>query len=653
MGNGHSNQKPKREIKIFNSHHNNQIKKFDKEALELNIVLKIIDQMKTCICKIEKDNNNSGTGFFCIIPCPNISNQITALITSYKVLGKKDLTQEKVIKLIFYDKSYKIIKINKHRKIYTSNELKDNITIIEIKTSDNININNNDILKIDRGIYNEQYLKFIYNNKAIYSIFFCKNNQVKYDVNIITNIEPNFHKIFHLCAIEEGASGAPILNLENYEVMGINTGNNLGTFIKEPINEFIQLFKAKNKSRNNEINLTLEIKTNEIDKIIYFLDNTDFKDFETNKYHYHDNLKELNKSNTKLYINTKEFPFTKCFRPKRKGIYIIRLIFNIQLTDCSYMFYWCYNIINIDLSFFDSSKVTNMSNMFSFCLHLNNLDLKDFDTSNVTDMSNMFNFCNHLTDISLLSFNTEKVINMSRMFSDCSELKTINFETFNTKNVKSMSHMFFSCKNLNHIDLSNFDTGNVIIMSNMFYFCKSIITLDLTSFNTHKVFDMSKMFYLCNNLVNLYLSSFNTRNVINMSHMFADCKSLVTLDLSSFDTRNVIDMSHFLSGCDLLNINLSHFNTINVSNMSFMFYFCKNLKEIDVSSFNTKNVTNMSYMFSDCRFLKYIDLSSFDVTNVKKMNFMFEGCAKTLKIKVNGKSIVKFKNENEKCTFYI
>ena len=31
--------------------------------------------------------------------------------------------------------------------------------------------------------------------------------------------------------------------------------------------------------------------------------------------------------------------------------------------------------------------------------------------------------------------------------------------------------------------------------------------------------------------------------------------------------------------------------------MSYMFYSCKNLYELNLSSFNTNNVTNMSFMF--------------------------------------------------------
>ena len=44
-----------------------------------------------------------------------------------------------------------------------------------------------------------------------------------------------------------------------------------------------------------------------------------------------------------------------------------------------------------------------------------------------------------------------------------------------------------------------------------------------------------------------------------------------------------------------------------------MFSGCKNLKDINLSNFNTKNVTNMSYMFSECWEIPNINLSNFDL----------------------------------------
>ena len=58
-------------------------------------------------------------------------------------------------------------------------------------------------------------------------------------------------------------------------------------------------------------------------------------------------------------------------------------------------------------------------------------------------------------------------------------------------------------------------------------------------------------------------------------------------------------------GCfSLTKINLSNFNTHNVTNMSGMFFECYSLTNINLFNFNTQNVTNMSYMFFGCYELK-------------------------------------------------
>ena len=43
--------------------------------------------------------------------------------------------------------------------------------------------------------------------------------------------------------------------------------------------------------------------------------------------------------------------------------------------------------------------------------------------------------------------------------------------------------------------------------------------------------------------------------------------------------------------------------------MGWMFCDCSSLKSIDLSSFNTNNVTDMSHMFDGCSNLKSINLS--------------------------------------------
>ena len=49
---------------------------------------------------------------------------------------------------------------------------------------------------------------------------------------------------------------------------------------------------------------------------------------------------------------------------------------------------------------------------------------------------------------------------------------------------------------------------------------------------------------------------------------------------------------------------------MGVNNMSCIFRYCEYLKYIDLSKFNTQNVTDMSSSFSFCESLKNIDLSN-------------------------------------------
>ena len=58
-------------------------------------------------------------------------------------------------------------------------------------------------------------------------------------------------------------------------------------------------------------------------------------------------------------------------------------------------------------------------------------------------------------------------------------------------------------------------------------------------------------------------------------------------------------------GCkSLTKINLSNFNTQNVTDMGYMFYECSSLTSIYLSNFNTQNATNMNNMFTGCNYLK-------------------------------------------------
>ena len=83
-----------------------------------------------------------------------------------------------------------------------------------------------------------------------------------------------------------------------------------------------------------------------------------------------------------------------------------------------------------------------------------------------------------------------------------------------------------------------------------------------------------------------------------MDFWFVNCSSLTSLDLSNFDTSNVTDMGSMFYGCSsLTSLNVSSFDMSNVTNTTGMFGGCTNLQTIYVKDQTTKTKIESSYNF--------------------------------------------------------
>lgn len=214
------------------------------------------------------------------------------------------------------------------------------------------------------------------------------------------------------------------------------------------------------------------------------------------------------------------------------------------VSDMSSMFEGCMNLLNLDLSFFNTQKVETMKGMFKQCSTLLELDVSRLDTSLVYDMSGMFESMYGIERLDLSSFDTSRCEDMSDLFSGCFDLKELIIP-FDTRNVRYMESMFYQCRTLESIDLSSFDTINVQTMAFMFARCLKLKHLHLSSFNTENVTSMEKMFFHCHELSSLDVSSFNTSRVYNVSHMFDFCNALEDFDVSGFDLSKAIYKDFF------------------------------------------------------------------------------------------------------------
>ena len=279
--------------------------------------------------------------------------------------------------------------------------------------------------------------------------------------------------------------------------------------------------------------------------------------------------------------------------------------------DSNRMFRDLSNLISLDVSSFDTSKVTNMEAMFAGMPSLTTLNLFNFDTSKVTRMNSMFEGASRLTTLNLSNFDTSKVTDMEAMFGYMYGLTSLNISSFDTSQVTNMRDMFSNIRNLTSLNLSNFNTSKVTDMRAMFGYMYGLSSLNLTNFDTSKVTDMNSMFAGMS-LTGLNLSNFDTSNVTDMGSMFYNMRNLTSLNLTNFDTSKVTDMSDMFSNMfNLTTLDISNFDTSNVIDMGGMFSFrgvsapSDRLEKIYVNNdFNTSKLTWYSNMFTNRKKLR-------------------------------------------------
>ena len=409
-----------------------------------------------------------------------------------------------------------------------------------------------------------------------------------------------------------------------------------------------------------------------------------------------------------------------------------------KVTDMSRMFNGAGSLTALDVSKWDVSSVTDMSSMFFNNSALTSLDVSKWDTSKVTSMTSMFCGASALTVLDLSGWNTSNVSNMSSMFFADGSLVTIYASTlFDTSSVTSSDYMFASTSKLvggngttydaNHRDkeyaridapgtpgyftaprairkatlqtgkqvnaawkklsigdnaTSNYrdsvitsiqkftgdftetlqNTAVDIATEDSDYPVYTWLDNDTIYYYTEadEVFlnaDSSYMFYLFTKLVSIDFNFdreialdpdqdglititrdtiFNTLNVTDMSYMFNNAYSLAAVDVSKWDTGKVTNMRGlFFSAKSLSTIDVSNWNTSNVTDMYAMFETTSSLAALDVSNWDTSKVIDMSYMFQGASSRTALDLSGLDTGSVIDMSYMFDNASSLTSLDVS------------------
>jgi surface protein len=135
------------------------------------------------------------------------------------------------------------------------------------------------------------------------------------------------------------------------------------------------------------------------------------------------------------------------------------------------------------------------------------------------------------------------------------------------------------------------------------------------------------MFSNCEKLESVDISTFNTSNVTTMSLMFSQDYALKSVKIGNLDVSKVKNFAQMFYACkQLTSLDLSSFVTSSATYMTSMFAHCNSLTSLDISKFATSSVQYFGDMFKNCSSLKTLDLSHFSFSKAKATGGMLSGC---------------------------
>ena len=356
-------------------------------------------------------------------------------------------------------------------------------------------------------------------------------------------------------------------------------------------------------------------------------------------------LISLNNENIKIEINDSR----KIIENKKIDFTFIEILPDIDHINIEYFLELDENVINLDRSIY-IIHYQNKNLHISYGM-LSNIRNYDFYT------------INHLCHVDknsfgspILSLETLKVIginieyNQYKEYDDlelcleedfCSEHFENNGILFNLpsleRNLKEINLIYYLDKNNISEGFESIKMFGEKFVENNKDNCRLIINFEekeLSSYyniiiDSNKHFNRMKIKY--RDMLykkELKVKLIEIKPITDMSHMFDNCTSISSLpDISKFDTINITNMSYIFYNFRCLSFpNILNWKTENVTNMSGMFSKCQFIYSCpDISNWNISKVKDISYMFNDCSFYTLSDISKWDTSNISNMSNLFSG----------------------------
>ena len=196
---------------------------------------------------------------------------------------------------------------------------------------------------------------------------------------------------------------------------------------------------------------------------------------------------DFNSLPDEMYINNSPIPPAKILNLTKEGENIIILKWNSKLINCNNLFNNCVNLLSIDLSHFDSSKIKSIEYMFESCKGVKFINLTNFNPPSVYNLWDFAHNCFALTSIDMTNCNIPSgsyqygfIENRVLISLDLSKWKPIKLNVIN--------YFLHRSYNLILLDISNFDTTRVGSNNHVFTSCNKLKYLNLRYYKGVDIF---------------------------------------------------------------------------------------------------------------------------------------------------------------------
>ena len=137
-------------------------------------------------------------------------------------------------------------------------------------------------------------------------------------------------------------------------------------------------------------------------------------------------------------------------------------------------------------------------------------------------------------------------------------------------------------------------------------------------------------------------------NIDKTTCMFINCIDITEVDLTNFDSSEVTNIHAMFFGCtSLISVNMPNFNVYNDILNTRMFYECRSLEYINIVNFEINDISNYDEMFKDTPEKLIV------CTTSMKLNQAFKGCefmnCKNINNIINNNNEVKCYKQ---CSYY-